>query len=149
MKVVCRHGHYAFYPSSKEDVIHFQRLFKLEIVAEDDYFTFPALKGLPRWSQIARPYGDAVAIATCERPHAWEVMEKNNLVYSLALGILVVATTITKSVTLKQTRDCAIAPKPLVQAGSLLPTGNVLLGYRGELDLRLQRLYVYSQDTLL
>lgn len=149
MKVVCRQGHFAFYPADKGEVIRFQRLFKLGLVAERDYFTFDGLEGLPRWSQAGRLFGTLPAVVTFEGEHAWEVMRENAFVYSLATGFLVPSSTVVQSVNLRQTLDSALAPKPLIQPGAVMTDGNILLGYRGELDLTSQRLYVFSLETLL
>lgn len=149
MRVVCRHGHFAFYPKDRKEILRMKSTLKIELVAEDDYFTFPALVGLPRWSQVARPFGNLPAVVTYEGRHAWEVMRENDFVFSLAALVLVPRAAITEIVRLPQTQDCIVAPKPLIQPGSILPTGNVLTGYNGELDLDFQRLYIYSQETLL
>lgn len=149
MKVLCRNGHFAFYPKDRKEVLRFQTLFDLELVAEDDYYTFESLAGLPRWSQTLVPFGNLPAVATYEGRHPHEVMRANEFVYSLATSLLVPRSTISETVRLSQTQECSIAPKPLIQPGAILTTGNVLLGYVGELDLQFQRLYIYSQGTLL
>lgn len=154
MRVLVRHGHFAFYPHTRDEVIHAQKLFKLELEAEDDYFTFPKLVGLPRWSQIGRPFGGLPALVTYEGRHASDVMRENGFVYSLATDLLMPFVGSTDIVRLPQGPFAALAPKPLIQPGSLLQgglgvPGNVLLGYEGELDLQRQRLYVYAQETLL
>jgi hypothetical protein len=133
-------------------VINFTRLFKIALERESDYFTFPELVGLPRWSQIGRPYGaeDALpAVANFEGQNAWEVMQANGFVYSLATGLLVPFTAIVSQVTLRQTLDCAISPNLIVQPGSLVIGTGIIVGYHGEIDLTMQRLYIYSLETLL
>lgn len=147
MKVICRHGHFAFYPTDRREVIRFEKVFALRLYAEDDYFTLSGLVGLPRWSQIARTYGTLPAVATYEGRNAWEVMAANEFVYSLVTGLLVPQAAIIDTVRLRQTQECALAPKPLVQPGSVLEEGGRLLGYDGDLDLTYQKLYIYSQET--
>lgn len=153
MRVVVRHGHFAFYPEARDDVLRFQRLFKLKLVAESDYYTLEGLVGLPRWSQVARPFGSLPANVTFEAPRPWDVMAANGFVYSLGLGSLIHYAAVAETVSLPQSLDYAIASKPLVQPGSILSgaaiPGNVLLGYSGTLDLSIQRLYVASVETLL
>lgn len=153
MRVVVRHGHFAFYPLKRSDALHFQRVFKLPLFAEDDYYTLEALVGLPRWSQIGALYGGLPAVVTYEGRKPWEVMRENGFVYSLAYETLVPRLTVTDSLAIPQSRDYAVAPKPLIQPGAILTQGlfpgDRILGYQGDLDLDTQRLYIGSQETLL
>lgn len=152
MKIICRHGHIAFYPSSKTELVNFKRLFKLLLVAERDYFTFETLVGAPNWSQTGRPYGGIVgtpAVVTFAGDHPWEVMEANGFVFSLTTRLLVPYTTIVETISLKQTQDCLISSRIIPQPGSVMNGGNVLLGYHGEIDLSLQQTYLYALETLL
>lgn len=149
MRVVVRHGHFAFYPQERRDALRFQRVFGLKLVTENDYFTFEGLKDLPRWSQTARPYGNLIALQTFEGRHASEVMAKNGFVFSLSTKLLVPYQAVTQILKLPQGNDYVVAPKVLVQPGSVLTTGNVLLGYTGIIDLDYQKLYIDSQETLL
>ncbi len=150
MKIVVRHGHFAFYPAKRQDVFHFQRIFKIPLFPEEDYYTFLGLTHLPRWSQVGRLFGTLPALLTYEAEHAWEVMAENDFVYSLALGVLVPTTAIKQTTTLKRSLDYVLAPGILIQPGaSLTDTGNVVLGYQGFIDLDVQRLYLSSVDTLL
>ncbi len=149
MRVLVRHGHHAFYPRDRAEVIRFVNLFKLPLVGEADYFTFAALADLPRWSQVGVDYGGLPATVTYEGRNAWEVMAENGFVYSLELSVLVPLAAIVGSVNLKQTLDAAIAPRPFVQAGAVLDDGaGTLVGYSGELDLDFQRLYIYERELL-
>lgn len=150
MRVLVRHGHFAFYPTKREDALHFQRLFKLALVREGDFYTFEGLQGLPRWSQVGRLFGTLPATATYEGRGPWDVMAANDWVYSLGTGLLIPTATVSETVEITQSRDFAIAGKPLIQPGAVL-TGdaNVLLGYEGFLDLDRQRLYLGSLETLL
>ncbi len=148
MKVICRHGHFAFYPGTAEDIARFQRLFETPIVAEADYFTFEGLLGLPKWSQVLKPYGLLPAVVTFEGPHASDVMRENSFVYSIVTGLLVPTSAITEVISLPQTQNAYLASKLLLQPGCVLTTGDRLLGYRGFIDLKLQRLYIYARELL-
>lgn len=153
MRVVVRHGHFAFYPHARDEVLRFRRLFKIALVADDDCFTFADLAGLPAWSQAGRVFGTLPATVTIAGRHAWEIMQANDYVFSLTTMTLVPRLAISSTVSIPQGRDYLVAPSPLVQPGSVLLTGtvpgNVLLGYQGELDLDAQRLYLASMETLL
>lgn len=148
MKVVCRHGHFAFYPSLKEDVIRFQRLFKLPLYNVDDYYTFLGLSNIPRWSQVARPFGNIPALVTYEGRKPWDVMKANDFVYSLATGLLVPRGTIIGQAKVRQTLDCSIYDRPLLQPGLMFQPGVFIIGYQAMIDLEFQKLYIYSQETL-
>lgn len=156
MRVLCRHGHFAFFPKNRDEVLHFKKFFGRDLYQEEDYFTFLTLKGLPRWSQIGRPLALAAplpAIITYEGRHPWDVMLKNAFVYSLVTGLVVPIAAVVDVVNLPQTTFSTVAPIPLMQPGAAIVGGtipaNVLLGYEGELDLFKRRLYVYSLETLL
>ncbi len=152
MRVLVRHGHFAFYPQFRGDVLHFQRIFGTQLYQEDDYYTFLQLTGLPRWSQFGRLFGTLPALITYEGRHPWEVMAENDFVYSLETNLLVPsATFLAETISLPQARDFAIAPKPLIQPGSTLLglVPNQILGYEGYLDIDLRRLYISSLETLL
>lgn len=149
MRVLCRHGHFAFYPQGDDEVRRFIRLFGADLESEADYFTFTALKDLPRWSQIARPFGALPATATFEGRHASDVMRENGFVYSLTLGVLVPYASVTVSVALPQARDYIVAAKPLLQPGAIMADGDRLLDYEGVLNMGTQRLYLSSIGGLL
>ncbi len=148
MRVLCRHGHFAFYPATGEDLTRFQRLFKVALVAEQDFYTFSALQGLPRWSQTLRPFGLLPATVNYEGRNAWDVMLQNSFVYSLATETLIPAATVVQIISLPETLNAYLSPKPLLQPGVRLVDGSVLLGYSGELDLKMQRLYIYARELL-
>lgn len=157
MKVVCRYGHVALYPSTKGDVVRFQNLFKVQLYRVDDYFTFLGLTtlsltagivGLPRWSQIGRLFGNLPALVTFEGREPWDVMKANDFVYSFVTKLLVPRASIVGTITLSQTLDCASASSPLIQPGSLIPAqGTIIVGYSGFIDMDFQKLYIYSQET--
>lgn len=150
MRVLVRHGHFAFYPRERDEVQKFRRIFGIQLHAERDYFTFQGLVGLPRWSQVGRVFGNLPAVATYEGQTPWDVMRANNFVYSLATGFLIPISAVTATTSLPQSLDYAIASRPLVQPGSVIVTSaKVLTGYEGELDIRGQQLSIYSIETLI
>ncbi len=147
MRVVCRYGHFAFYPAAVGEVQRFMRIFDLPIYPENDYFTFEPLLALPRWSQTGLPFGGLPAITTYEARNTWEVMEQNEFVFSLGLETLVPVSTIVQAVSLSQTQDTLVAPAVLVQPGAFIEVGVRLTSYHGEIDLQYQRLYIYARET--
>ncbi len=148
MRVVCRHGHIALFPSDRTDVLKFERIFKIDLFDVEDFYTFEGLSDLPRWSQIARPFGGLPATATFEGQNPWDVMRANDFVFSLTTETLVPRATVVTSAKIKQTLDCAFFPRPLIQPNALIAPGKWLIGYQGEIDLDFQRLYIYSQEVL-
>lgn len=149
MKVVAKHGFVYFYPQRPDDLIRFKRTFGVTLAAENDYFTFPALVGLPRYSITGAMYGNLPALKTYEGRDAAEVMRENGFVYSLKAEALVPKQLILGAVTLSQTLNYAIAPMVFLQPGLRLSTGERLLGYNGTIDLFYQKLYLFSRETEL
>lgn len=154
MRVVVRHGHFAFYPRNREEVLHFRRIFKFALVSERDYFTFSGLVGLPRWSQIGRDFCGIPAIVNYEGRDASDVFRANSFVYSMQAEIAVPAATtyVASQINFQQSRDTLLSPRPFVQPGVLLtvdrtPRG-MLLSYTGELDITEQRLSIDSVEVL-
>lgn len=136
MKVVCRHGHFAFYPEAPDDIGRFETLFKMVLKAERDYYTFEALAGLPRWSQILKTYGNLPAIKTFEGEHPWEVMKANRFVYSLTLELLVPLATAVGRANIFRSQFYDFCAASLIQPGSIV-TGykpGIILDYQGTID---------------
>lgn len=142
MKVVCRHGYFSFYPGTEVDVWRFMRIFKRKLISQYNYFTFESLAGLPRYSLTAQIFGNLPALVTYEGRHASEVMRENGFVYDMRTGLLSPSITITSLMKLPQSLDYAVAPSPLVQPGSIMPNGQRINSFIGELNLDQQRLYV-------
>ncbi len=155
MRVVVRHGHFAFYPHDKTEVLHFRRIFENMLFAEDNFFTFIGLVNLPRWSQIGKPYGllGTPAIANYAG-EPYEVMRANRFVYSMKTALIVPSATFAAfSINFKQSSDFIISPIPFVQPGCLFAVDNVprgvLTGYTGELNIREQKLSIASVEAII
>ncbi len=160
MRVVVRHGHFAFYPRDRSEVLHFRRKFTNlpfnQLFAQDDYFTFIGLLNLPTWSQIGKPYGllGAPALLNYAGSHPYQVMRANRFVYSMLTATIVPSLTFAGSaVNLQQCRDQVLSPKAFLQPGCLfavdsMPRG-VLTGYTGEIDLDLGRLAIDSIEAII
>lgn len=150
MRVVCRHGFSAYYPSEAGDVKRFTRLFGVKLFPEADYLTYEGLLGLPRFSIAGIPYaGGLPATKTIEGRHAAEVMRANKLVYSLALEALVPVVSVISTLTIPMSLDYALSPGPFVAAGATLQNARRLISYEGMLDLTRQRLLIYDMEFLL
>ncbi len=149
MIVHCRHGFFEYYPQRRTDLKRFERLQRVKLVPERDYFTFEGLAGLPRFSLQGSLYKNLPAFATYEGHDAAEVMRENGFVYHLATDLLIPKELVLSIVTIPLTQDCAIASSCFVQPGSLIQTGQRLVSYEGEIDLDVQRLYIYSMEFSL
>lgn len=135
MRVLCQHGFFFFYPRRASDIVEFTGFFGIELVRENDYYTFPELKGLERYSILGSTYGSLPAIATYEGRHPWEVMRENGWVYSLALGALVPKASITLLVRPPLVdKGYFIAETPLLQPGSRNSAGEQILSYDAFFD---------------
>ena len=149
MKVVCRHGFFKFYPRTESDLQTFMRLTGLTLVPEQDYFTFEALQGLPRYSLAAQLFGTLPATVTYEGRDASKVMRENGFVYNVTLGILVATASIFTIASLKQTTNYILVPGVLIQPGAIVSpisffSGQRVMSYSGEINLNFQRLYIFD-----
>lgn len=89
MRIVCRHGHYAFYPFKSEEIANFCTKYDASLSPENDYYTFDELIDAPRYSIQGKPWLDIPALETFEGPRAWDVMQANDFVFSLQLKTIV------------------------------------------------------------
>lgn len=128
MRILCRHGHYAFYPDYASELAEFCQHFEITLEREDDFYTFPQLIGLADYSLKTLVYKDLPATKTFEgKP--WEVMRENGFVFNLSLNKLFPRQSITSILTPVQTGGFISVDVPIVQAGSLVPTGNRIVDY--------------------
>ena len=131
MRVLCRHGHFAFYPRKAGDIARFSNSFGMDLVPEEDYYTFEGLQGADDYSLVGKIYLNLPALAMYEgKP--WEIMRENNYVYSLALGLIVPKLTILGLVDLTSTGFYYVASGALIQPGVRTMTGQQVLSYSGE-----------------
>lgn len=131
MRVLCRHGHFAFYPRGSSDINRFAQSFGLELEREDDYFTFPKLIGAKDYSLTGKLYLNLPALKTFHgKP--WEVMKENDFVYSLALGLIVPKLTIVGLADITQKGFYYVCNTPLLQPGARTVLGRQILSYSGE-----------------
>lgn len=148
MRVLCRHGHFAFYPRNAEEVGRFNRFFDVELQRQDDFYTFEALADLPRFSLTGLTFGNLPALETFEGRNPWEVMAENDFVYSLATGLIVPKLSITIQIKMAQSGYYTIAqtPTPIIQPGTYDQSGQQILSYDAEYDQDLNRLRVLEFD---
>lgn len=138
MRVLCRHGHFAFYPREATDVARFANYFNLTLVAEDDYYTFPILKALKPYSLIGFPNPILPAIAMFEG-RKWDIMRENMWVYDLVTGLIVPKLLIPFVI---DTPLSGYSYAPLVkmlQPGTRNLSGQQILSFSGEWDQNFQR----------
>lgn len=145
MRIVSRHGFVSFHPRVTSDVVAFTDFFDIELVREDDYYTYPLLQGLKRYSIVGASYGGRAAVATYEGRHPWEVLRANGFVYNLALGTLVPKTSITTTVNPLLVDDGYFTCEtPMIQPGSLNAAGQRILSYDGFFNREFLRLQLVS-----
>lgn len=143
MRVLCRHGHFAFYPVDADEVGRFTTYFGIELEQDRDFYTFPKLAGAPGYSLRVLPYLGTPATATYAG-EPWEVMRENGFVYSLQTKLLVPKLSIVSVVDFPQT-GYFFKVNGFVQPGSRTILGRQVLGYDGEFvqstfQLRISRL---------
>lgn len=145
MRILCRSGHFAFYPDASSDISHFCSLYKTNLARENDYYTFPALVGLPDYSLPVLPYKNLPAVVRYEG-QPWEVMRENGFVYSLTLKVLVPKLTIVGLIDMPASSGYFVSSTPIIQPGLLTKNGQRLMSYDAELDFGIQKLRVREFD---
>lgn len=132
MRVLCRHGHLAFYPRTAADVIKFCDFFGVELQRVDDYYTFEPLAELERYSLTGKLYGTLPALTTYEGRAPWEVMRENGFVYHLETEALLAKESVFVKINPPFVGDFFLAETPLIQPGSRNAAGQQILSYSGE-----------------
>lgn len=99
MEIKCLHGFFKFTEHAEGEISQFASLFDLDLVLQDDYFTFDSLSEAPRYSIAGSTYLGAPATETFEGD-PWQVMKQNELVYDFLNDVVVPIATIIQSVTL-------------------------------------------------
>jgi hypothetical protein len=141
MRVLCRHGHFAFIPNDAEQISRFASYFDKEVERDGDFYTFPLLAGAPKYSLAGKLFLNLPAVTTFEG-EPWEVMRENGFVYSLATGLLVLKESITTLINPPQTGFFFLAQTPLIQPGSRNASGDQVLSYDAEWVQRAYQLRV-------
>ena len=131
MRVLCRSGHFAFYPRNASDLAQFSNYFDVTLKRERDYYTFEGLYGAESYSLTLKPYLNLPALETFEGD-PWDVMKENGFVYSLALGIIVPKLAIISIVEVPLVGFYFRAGGSLLQPGSRTLTGDLIMSYSGE-----------------
>jgi hypothetical protein len=121
------HGYFVFEEQRAGEVSDFMRLFEVDLVRKDHYFTFEDLEDAPDYSIAGAPLLNTVAIATFAGL-PWEVFEQNELVYDFTTGLLVPLLSITRIVSLKAAGNYFVSPG-LILPGSLTDEGTRVTAY--------------------
>jgi hypothetical protein len=135
MRILCRHGHFAFYPRTVSDVAAFANRYDLSLSRVDEYYTFDSLAGAPEYSLPGLNYlGLPAVVSFAGKP--WEVMKANGFVLDLNTKALVPKTSIVTLINPSRTGLYYTAETPLVQPGSRdVISALQVLSYDAELDM--------------
>lgn len=133
MRVLCRHGHFAFYPRNPSDIYRYADSFDVELVRESDYFTFSDLAGAKRYSLVGSPYLNLPALETFEG-EPWDVMRENGFVFNVQTGLLVPKASIVGIADITQKGYFYVCNTPLLQPGARTILGRQILSYSGEFN---------------
>lgn len=132
MRIVCRHGHFAFYPRRAGDIHQFAQSFDQVLEREEDYFTFSALVGAKNYSLLGSPYHNLLPAIKTYEGKPWDVMKENGFVYSVELTKVVPKLAIIGLVELTQKGYFYVCNVPLLQPGARTILGRQILSYSGE-----------------
>lgn len=131
MRVLCRHGHFAFYPRKASDIARFSNYFGITLKREQDYYTFESLYDAPHYSLFGKTFLSVPAITTYQG-HPWEVMRENGFVYHLGLSAVVPKLSIVAVTDLPLVGYFFSASGALIQPGTRTLVGRQILSYSGE-----------------
>jgi hypothetical protein len=132
MRVVCRHGHFAFYPKRVSDIARFCYQYNTVLIREEDYYTFPELQGLENYSLEGKSFLNLPALVTFQGKNPWDVMKANGFVFHIASQILLPKSAIAIPIRCPLTGYFFVSPSPLIQPGSRNEAGIQILSYDGE-----------------
>lgn len=132
MRVLCRHGHFAFYPRKSSDLNRFAQSFGVDLVREEDYYTFKGLAGAPDYSLALKPYMNLLPAIKTYAGKPWEVMRENGFVFNVALGLVVPKLSIIGLADINQVGFYFVTNVPLLQPGVRTILGRQILSYSGE-----------------
>ena len=139
MRVLCRSGHFAFYPRTSSDLARFSKYFAVSLKRENDYYTFEGLFGAKNYSLLGKPYLNLPALKTFEGS-PWDVMKANDFVYHIGLGIIVPKLAVIGVVDLPLIGFYFRSKSPLLQPGVRTILGRQIMSYAAE--------FVYEGDAL-
>lgn len=143
VRILCRHGHFSFYPKDAREISRFATLFSEELEREGDFYTFAFLKDAPNYSLQGKSYLGLPATVTFEGL-PWEVMRENGFVYNIALKTLVPKLTVVTPVFLDVVDDFYTTDNPIIQPGSIEPSGQQVLSYDAEYFGKASQLQVFE-----
>lgn len=139
MRVLCRHGHFAFYPRNAGEVARFTQYFGIQLESVEDFYTFPLLVDAPKFSLVGLPYLAVPALETFEG-EPWEVMRANGFVYDVKKETLVRKETVLIQIAPPLLSFYYLAQTPLIQPGSRNSIGRQVLSFDGEYSVDILQL---------
>lgn len=145
MRVVCRHGHFAFYPRNEIEVSRFNAIFNQPLFRDEDFYTFALLKAAPTYSLKGKAYLGATALVSYASS-PWEILRQNGFVYDFTEMTLRPKAQIVSVINLAVTEDYWAADAPLIQAGGFDSSGQKIVSYDGEIDLQTSQLRLFEVE---
>lgn len=121
LRIESRHGYFVFEEDKSGEMSNFMDRYGIEIERDGPLFTFADLVGAPDFSLVGGTFlGCPTTVAFEGDP--WEVMRENNLVYNVAIGLVVPMLTITDRVSLIEVGNFYLADG-MIQPGSITDGG--------------------------
>lgn len=145
MRVLCRHGHFAFYPRTTAELSNFISYYGTPLTRVSDYYTFDAVAAAKDYSLEGHSYLNLTASATFEG-NPWDVFKANNFVYDLTTNLLVLKTAIKLKVSLPLSGKYYLSPNPILPPGSVFSGGDKIMSYDGEYEEGFHQLKILGFD---
>lgn len=134
MRVLCRHGHLAFFPKRPSEAARICQYYGIELVRSDEFYTFPLLAEAKSFSLAGLDYLGIPAIKTYAG-YPWEVMRENGFVYDVNKEALVPKASIVSIGGPELSGFCYVWDSAILQPGVRNALGNQILSYDGELNV--------------
>lgn len=133
MRILCRHGHFAFYPRGVSDIARFVNRYGVSLQRVQDFYTFESIAEAPDYSITGKTYVNLPATETYEG-NPWDVMRENGFVYDLSTSLLVPVDAISILINPARTGLYFTSQTPLIQPGSRNIAGDTIMTYDAEFD---------------
>lgn len=127
MEIKCLHGFFKFTEHSVGEVSQLASLFDLDLVLQDDYYTFSTLADAPKYSIIGLEYLGAVATKTFEG-EPWQILKENGLIYDFLNDVVVPQLSIVQRVSIDES-DFFYMSDGLILPGSVTDDGTRVTDY--------------------
>lgn len=144
MKINCDHGFYKFFTAEPSELYRFKKAFGFDLVAKEDFFTFPELSNLSPLSLENQDYGGLKAKATICADYG-SLFKENGFVFDLKAQKLCPIEEVKELLKFYESYSGSLNLIGLPQAGGYWQ-GKRLLSYSGAFDKFFRICEIWGQE---